>query len=73
MVLFVIPKGLYEYEYAHLLDVYTSESWAYLERTRWELWAAFPDSKPGTRSMPLEGPDVPRRRRSRSGSPGSRL
>jgi len=35
MVLFVIPKGLYEYEYAHLLDVYTSESWAYLERTRW--------------------------------------
>jgi hypothetical protein len=35
MVLFVIPKGLYEYKYAHLLDVYTSESWAYLERTRW--------------------------------------
>jgi len=37
MVLFVIPKGLYEYEYAHLLDVYTSESWAYLERTRWRM------------------------------------
>ena len=25
-----------DYEYAHLLDVYTSESWAYLERTRWD-------------------------------------
>ena len=37
MAILGIPQGLTSTKlYAHLLDVYTSEGGAYLERTRWD-------------------------------------
>ena len=36
MALFLGFRKVYWTRYAHLLDVYTSEGWAYQEHTRWD-------------------------------------